>query len=336
MIPSAPTERNTPMVSENNEPADLAGFRARRAALKEEHRRQKARDNLSLTAPDYGREIPPRLNPDVPDMVDRVKACYVGLTQWIVGFQDEIVALVDAGKLDPGERTGLLEHYRHLQEAVDAATADALKWHPVAGVHDFTDSRGRIPDFVHRLADHAKYVYAVGSRDIAALQYCLAELAGTGRLDHEVHRHLQWGHCLGMWECLYHGTTCAVRDERTWDGGWDWADNTYSDGRQVMAQVRVKNWQILDRDWPYNGEMCGDGPIQEHPRGSICQIAPVHDPEKDHYKYHPAIEIDLEELIEQLGPPARPDWVVDDDFEAAHDAAMLELSNELANTEAPS
>ena len=51
-----------------------------------------------------------------------------------------------------------------------------------------------------------------------------------------------------MWETLYHGTTPAVRDERTWDGGWDWADNTPSDGRQVMAQVRVKNWQILDRD----------------------------------------------------------------------------------------
>ncbi|MGO9285722.1 MAG: hypothetical protein ACLP75_22830 [Mycobacterium sp.] len=313
------------MVSENNEPADLAGFRARRAALKEEHRRQKARDNFTAEAPDYGREIPPRLNPDILDMVDRVKACYLGLTQWIVGFQDEIVALVDAGKLDPGERTGLLEQYRHLQEAVDAATADALKWHPVAGVHDFTDSRGRIPDFVHRLADHAKYVYAVGSRDIAAMQYRLAELAHTGRLDPEVHRGLQWNHCLPMWETLYHGTTSAVRDERTWDGGWDWADNTYSDGRQVMAQVRVKNWQILDRDWPYNGEMCGDGPIQEHPRGSLCQIAPVHDPEKDHYKYHPAIEIDLEELIEQLGPPPLDVNTLDDlAIESAQESLLLE------------
>jgi hypothetical protein len=152
----------------------------------------------------------PRLNPDVPDMFEWVKACYVGLTQRIVGFQDEIVALVDAGKLDPGERTGLLEHYRHLQEAVDAATADALMWHPVAGVHDFTDSRGRIPDFVHRLADHAKYVYAVGTRDIAGLQYRLAELAHTGRLDFEVHKRLQWDHCLAMWKTLYYGTTSAV------------------------------------------------------------------------------------------------------------------------------
>jgi len=129
-------------------------------------------------------------------MVDRVKAGYVGLTQWITGFQQEIAELADAGKLDRTAEVGLLEHYRDLQEAVDAATADALSWHPVAGVRDFTDSRGRFPDFVHRLADHAKYVYAVGTRDIAALQYRLAELAGTGRLDHAVNKHLQWHHCL--------------------------------------------------------------------------------------------------------------------------------------------
>ena len=284
------------MVSDNDEPADFAAFRARRAALKEERRRQKARDNFTAEAPDYGREIPPRLNPDVPDMVDRVKACYVGLTRWIGDFQDEIVALVEAGKLDPGERAGLLEHYRDLEKAVDDATAVVLRWDATGfDVYDITDD-------VHLIADHAKYVYADGSRDIAAMQYRLAELAHTGRLDFEVHKRLQWNHCLPMWETLYHGTLSAVHDERTWDGGWAWSDNTYSDGRQVMAQVRVKNWQELDRNWPYDGEMCGDGPIQEHPRGSICQIAPVRDPEKDHYKYHPAIEIDLEELIEQLDP----------------------------------
>jgi hypothetical protein len=318
-----------------DEPADFAGFRARRAALKEERRRQKARDNFTAEAPDYGREIPPRLNPDVPDMVDRVKACYVGLTQWITGFQQEIAELADAGKLDRAAEVGLLEHYRDLQEAVDAATADALSWHPVAGVRDFTDSRGRCPDFVHRLADHAKYVYAVGTRDIAALQYRLAELAGTGRLDHAVNKHLQWHHCLPMWETLHYGTTSAVRDERTWDGGWDWADNTYSDGRQVMVQVRVKNWYQLDCTWPYNKDMCGDGAINEHPRGTLCQIYPVVDPDKDHYQYRPTIEIDPEELIKQLGP-ARPDFVLDVDAEAALDAAMLELSNELANEETPS
>jgi hypothetical protein len=290
---------NSPDEPQNNEPADLGDFRARREEVKRERRGQKAVENLvekffTVDAPDYGLEIPPRLNPDVSDMLDRVKACYVGLTQRIVGFQDEIVALADTDELDPGERTSLLEHYRHLQEAVDAATADALKCDSVA-VHDFTDSQGHIPDSVHRLADHAKYVYAVGTRDIAAMQYRLAELAHTGRLDFEVHNRLQWNHCLEMWKTLYYGTTSAVRDWRTWDYTWDWADNTYSDGRQVMAQVRVKNWEEAERNWPYHGEMCGDGPIQEHRRGSVCQIAPVH----DDCHYYPTIEIDLEELIER-------------------------------------
>ena len=71
--------------------------------------------------------------------------------------------------------------------------------------------------------------------------------------------------------------------------------------------------------------MCGDGPIQEHPRGSLCQIAPVHDPEKDHYKYHPAIEIDLEELIEQLGPPPLDVNTLDDlAIESAQESLLLE------------
>ena len=60
------------------------------------------------------------------------------------------------------------------------------------------------------------------------------------------------------------------------------------------------------------------------------------DEKGDHFKYHPPVQIDLENLIEQLGPHARPHWEVDYDLEAAHEAAMFELSNELADTEAPS
>lgn len=244
------------MKSNDDRPVDLASLRAQLEAHHREGRRQTAFDNLRA-APDYGREIPPRLNPDIPDMVDQVTACYVELTQSILGFQDEIVALVDAGKLDPDKSTGLVEHYRHLQAAVDAASAEVVKWHPIAG-DGYTGSRGRVPADVHRLADHAKYVYAVGTRDIAALQYRLSELAGTGRLDPGAHKWLQWNHCLPIWETLYSGTLCAVRDERTWDGGWDWSGNTYSDGRQVMAQARVKDWLELERRWPYREGMCGD------------------------------------------------------------------------------
>ena len=105
----------------------LAGFRARRAALKEERRRQKASDNFTAKAPDCGREIPPRLNPDVPDMVDQVKSCYAGLTKWIEEFQHVIAELRDHDLLDPCESAGLLKHYDQLQEAVDAATEAILR-----------------------------------------------------------------------------------------------------------------------------------------------------------------------------------------------------------------
>ena len=204
------------MVTEKllDKPAGLAGFRARRAALKEERRRQKASDNFTAKAPDCGREIPPRLNPDVPDMVDQVKSCYAGLTKWIEEFQHVIAELRDHDLLDPCESAGLLKHYDQLQEAVDAATEAILRSAEVA-----TGRKPHAPKFdANLIADHAKYVYAVGTRDIAAMQYLLAELAGTGRIDHKEQHELQWGHCLGMWQTLYHGTTCAVRDDRTWDG----------------------------------------------------------------------------------------------------------------------
>ena len=312
------------MVCDNDEPADLVGFRAQREERKRERRRQKAIDNLNLTAPDCGWEIPPRLNPDILDMVDRVKSCYVDITGWIRTFEEVVwsAVLPNAGKLDPSASEGLLGHYRELEKVVDAALTYTLSC-PTATL----DSRGRIPDYVHRLADHAKYVYAIGTRDIAAMQYKLAELAGTGRLDHEVQNGLQWDHCLPMWETLYDGTTCAVRDDRTWDGGWDWSNNTYSDGRQVMAQARVKNWSQLVRNWPYNEFLCGDGPIREYPRGSVAQVYPVIDPAKDGTYYAP-VEIDLDDLIKQAAPRY---FVVDTEAEAALDAHMLELSNELAN-----
>jgi hypothetical protein len=275
---------------------DLAAVRARREAFKQQRRRQQAGDNFSVTAPDCGRDIPPRTNPDVPDMVDQVKECCVDLTGWITAFQHEMTELGDAGRLDPGESTGLLEHYDQLQEAVDAATTHAVRWPTGSGV--------TVADFVNDLADHAKYVYAVGSRDIAALQYRLAELAHTGRLDFEAHKRLQWDdHCLGMWELLC-GTLYAVRDERNWHG--DWSDDTYSDGRQVMMQARVKGWEILERDWPYNEGMSADGAINEHPLGSVCRIAPVHNSEKERDEWHQPLEIDLKELLGRMSA-VRPD-----------------------------
>jgi hypothetical protein len=278
---------------------DLGGFRAWREERKRERRYGRA---FAAGAPDLGRRIPPPVNPDVYDMVDQVKACYFDLGRRIVSFQDEIVELTERGELERREREGLLGHYRDLHVALDAATMAALEWRSGAGHRVTRPGRIDLPAVVHRIADYAKYVYAVGTRDIAGLQFRLAELAHTGRLVFKEHERLQWDHCVPTWEALYIGTLSAVADQSTWDGAWAWYDNTYSDGRQVMVQARMKNWMDLDRDWPYNAGMAGDGPIQEHPRGSLCQIFPVIDANKGRFYDYLPMEIDLEELLEQLGP----------------------------------
>jgi hypothetical protein len=292
-------------MSDHDEPVDLAAFRARREAREAKRRQREAREKFREYAPDDGRVVPPPINPDVAAMVEKVEACYAELAQEIIGFQNEISALVDAEKLHPGEHQRLLGHYQDLQSAMDAAIMDRPQGRPGDRGDDFTGNGAWNRGAIGRFADHAKYVYAVGTRDIASLQFLLAELAHTGRLYFEAHEWLQSEHAYAMWTTLYLGTTSAVRDERTWDGAWDWYDNTYSDGRQVMAQVRLKNWLELDRDFPYNRGICGDGTVLEHPRGSLCQIYPAVEPVDDacFIYHHPYIEIDLEELMGRIEPP---------------------------------
>lgn len=94
------------------------------------------------------------------------------------------------------------------------------------------------PD-VHDIADQAKHAYATGTQVLADLQYRLAELAGTGRIDPDESMSLQFG-LASVWESLYWGTLCAVRDEDTDEATWDEDGNTYSDGRTVMTQIRIE------------------------------------------------------------------------------------------------
>lgn len=114
----------------------------------------------------------------------------------------------------------------------------------------------------------------VGTQLLAATQYRLGELAGTGRLDPDESMQLQ-ENLFHIWEALYAGTLCAVRDEDTVDSNWDEADNTYSDGRQVMVQVRIEPEETSELNWQHNRFMLGDGAVNEHPRGTICCISPV-------------------------------------------------------------
>ena len=127
---------------------------------------------------------------------------------------------------------------------------------------------------VDDVTDLVKYVYAGLSKAIAELQFQLAELAGTGKLDLQANKDLlQFGWCLRTWEFLYCNTTARVRREHdTNDWDWDRFDNTYSNGVQVMSRVDVEPCEIADDLGDFNEYLCGDGPIQEYPRIGIYHI----------------------------------------------------------------
>jgi hypothetical protein len=125
---------------------------------------------------------------------------------------------------------------------------------------------------VHDIADRAKYGFATGTKHLAEMQYRLAELAGIGQLDPDESMRLQ-EQLFSIWEALYFGTLCAVRDENTNDRTWDDTENTYSDGRQVRIQIRVEPYESSECSWEHNGFMLGDGAVAEHPLGTICYIA---------------------------------------------------------------
>jgi len=127
---------------------------------------------------------------------------------------------------------------------------------------------------MHDIADRAKHGYAEGTKLVAETQYRLAELAGTGQLDPDESMDLQMN-LFAIWEALYGGTLCAVRDWDTDDCTWDEADNTYSDGREVMFQIRIEPLEFSDFSWEHNRFLLGDGAVNEHPRGTICYISPI-------------------------------------------------------------
>jgi hypothetical protein len=102
------------------------------------------------------------------------------------------------------------------------------------------------PD-VNDIADRAKYSHAMARQILAAMQYRLAELAGTGRLDPDECPSLQKELIEIYWH-LYFGTVCAVRDEED-PSDEEEADNTYSDGRTVMIQTRIEPYESSEFDW---------------------------------------------------------------------------------------
>lgn len=127
---------------------------------------------------------------------------------------------------------------------------------------------------VDDIADRAKHAYFSGAQVLAQTQYRLAELAGTGGLDPNESKSLQWN-LVAAWQELYSGTLCAVRDWDTDDSTWDETDCSYSDGREVLTQIRIEPWESSDFSWKHNRFLLGDGAVNDYPLGTISYISPV-------------------------------------------------------------
>ena len=123
------------------------------------------------------------------------------------------------------------------------------------------------------VADRAKYHFATATEVLAGAQYRLAELADAGEMDPEESQSLQ-RMIIRAAEQLYCGTISAVRHpDHNEDDTQDWADNHYSDGREVWVKVRVEPWEIAACVQPgQTTYLLGDGAINDCPRGVVSVI----------------------------------------------------------------
>ena len=213
---------------------DVAKLRQRRKEI-----------GLLMTAPYYGRQIPPPLNPCYPGWIALLTDGYKGLTDLIHQFRQRDLGLASANKLDYTVSKELMDHFDEFRGAIRAAAEVTEKWTPAADSDDDT-----IRPEVYRIADHGKYVYAIGSRDISWMQHRLKQLAYAGRIDIEAHNELQHDLCYDIGEPIYSMTTSNLHDDALWDGGWDWDENRYSDGRQVMIRTQITDWRELFDEVP--------------------------------------------------------------------------------------
>lgn len=128
---------------------------------------------------------------------------------------------------------------------------------------------------VNYIADCAKYHYAAGVTEIAALQRRLAVLAAEGKLDPEESRKLQ-GQALNVWYALYFGTVLAVRAPGRESAGFhDVSDYTFSDGRPVLAVSRIEPVEASDMEEQCGGFLFNIGAVTERPPGVAFTINPI-------------------------------------------------------------
>jgi hypothetical protein len=129
------------------------------------------------------------------------------------------------------------------------------------------------PD-VNDVADRAKYWYARARLSLAAMQYRIAELAGTSRLHPDESENLQ-RELIDIYWSLHFGTVDAVFNE-DYLADEEEAHNTYSDGRPVMLQTRIEPLEESDFNWQHNPFLYDDdGAIIFHRRGTTCYVSPI-------------------------------------------------------------
>lgn len=120
------------------------------------------------------------------------------------------------------------------------------------------------PTSPSRVCDLVKHGYFVTCKEIADLQYKLAVLAGTGRLDPELSFDLQH-HLFNLYDGL---TSRLLRICDIADPNGD--EDHYADGTKIVDKTVTD--PEAERDWPWNEFCLGDGAVAEFPQGINGEI----------------------------------------------------------------
>jgi hypothetical protein len=134
-----------------------------------------------------------------------------------------------------------------------AEIADANAW-----ARHLAERMNPVSPTVDRIVDQAKYAYFKISRELADVQYKLAELTGTGKLDPDDNWNLQ-AHFVDVHQQM---TGDVLRLVDTIGDGKP--EDTFSDGRKVIIMIRHDD---VDAAWPHNEFVMEDGPVAEFPQG---------------------------------------------------------------------
>jgi hypothetical protein len=293
------------MIDENppDKPMDPTDFRMLRVA----RRREVGETGNNLTP--FRREIPPRINPDTNNMIEQINRGYEIVKGHLSWLENEIDRLVNTGALDPEAGCDLAQDCQRLYELLYDNTR-RVTWNR------------RDPHFI---ADRVKYCGALLLYELAQMQYRIGELATLGRLDREANHSLQWG--VFNFDGIAYDVVDMAEATVDWSiEGGDFHARFYRDGRIIETKIDL----CLPRDaydliWPHhNDDLCGDGPIQHYPRGTLCHIEAPESHDKPFS--HRGIKIEVGYLLRRYATaktlatnsiPTRQNWAYDHDAEAA-------------------